>query len=125
MRASGEQEKTMEVFYDGDCPVCSREVRFLRRHERLNSVRFTEIGSLGDRAPERAGRTREELMARIHGRMADGTVVEGVEVFRRLYDRLGWRLLVAPTRWPGIRQITEAAYRWFARNRMRLTGRAK
>ncbi len=125
MRSRDEQHQEMEVFYDGDCPVCSREVGFLRRQERLNSVRFVDITSLGDRASERAGRSQEQLMERIHGRMADGTVIEGVEVFRRLYDQMGWRVLVAPTRWPVLRQISEAAYGWFARNRRRITGRAR
>jgi predicted DCC family thiol-disulfide oxidoreductase YuxK len=125
MRNPEQEHQEMEVFYDGDCPVCSREVRFLRRQERLKSVRFVDIDSLGDRAVERADRSRDQLMERIHGRMPDGTVIEGVEVFRRLYDQMGWRVLVAPTRWPLLRQISEAAYGWFARNRQRITGRAK
>jgi len=62
-------------------------------------------------------------MARIHGVLSDGSVVEGMEVFRRAYAAvdLGW--LLAPTRWPIIRPLADAAYRWFARNRLRLTGR--
>ena len=34
---------------------------------------------------------------------------------------LGW--LLAPTRWPGLRRLSDAAYRVFARNRLRWTGR--
>jgi len=36
---------------------------------------------------------------------------------------LGLGILVAPTRLPGVRQLLDVAYRWFARNRLRLTGR--
>jgi predicted DCC family thiol-disulfide oxidoreductase YuxK len=50
-------------------------------------------------------------------------VVEGVEVFRRAYAAVGLGWLLAPTRWPGLRRASDAAYRWFARNRLRLTGR--
>jgi predicted DCC family thiol-disulfide oxidoreductase YuxK len=73
--------------------------------------------------PGSVGVPMEVLMDRIHGRLPDGTLVEGVEVFRRLYTAVGFGVLVAPTRLPGIRQLLDLAYRWFARNRLRLTGR--
>jgi predicted DCC family thiol-disulfide oxidoreductase YuxK len=63
------------------------------------------------------------LMAEIHGRLPDGRIITGVEVFRRLYTAVGFGWLVAPTRWPGVRQGLDLAYRFFARYRLRLTGR--
>jgi predicted DCC family thiol-disulfide oxidoreductase YuxK len=57
--------------------------------------------------------------------LPDGTLVEGVEVFRRAYAAVGLGWLVAPTRWPLLRPLADAAYRWFARNRLRLTGRGE
>ena len=47
-----------------------------------------------------------------------------VEVFRRAYGAVGWGWLVAPTTWPLLRGIADAAYRVFARNRLGWTGRA-
>jgi predicted DCC family thiol-disulfide oxidoreductase YuxK len=73
----------------------------------------------------RYGATHAELMARIHGVLPDGTLVEGVEVFRRAYAAVGLGWLMAPTRWPLVRPLADAAYRWFARNRLRLTGRGE
>jgi len=113
----------IEVLYDGDCPLCSREVAALRRLDRgRGRVRFADIAS-PDFDPSRHGRTHAELMARIHGALPDGSVVEGVEVFRRAYAAVGLGWLLAPTRWPILRPLADAAYRWFARNRPRLTGR--
>jgi predicted DCC family thiol-disulfide oxidoreductase YuxK len=63
-------------------------------------------------------------MARMHAVRPDGSLVEGVEVFRRAYAALGLGWLLAPTAWPDLRQLSDAGYRWFARNRGRLTGRA-
>lgn len=34
---------TSIVFYDGACPLCSRVVRFLLRHEKNNSMRFAML----------------------------------------------------------------------------------
>ena len=64
-------------------------------------------------------------MARIHGVLSDGTRIVGVEVFRRADPAVGLGWLVAPTRWPLLRPLADAAYRWFARNRLRLTGRGE
>ncbi len=48
-----------------------------------------------------------------------------MEVFRRAYGAVGLGWLPAPSRWPGLRQLFDAAYRVFARNRLRWTGRAE
>ena len=62
-------------------------------------------------------------MARLHARLPDGTWMCGVEVFRRLYAAAGFQRLVRLSRWPVISPLLEIAYRVFARNRLRLTGR--
>lgn len=66
----------------------------------------------------------ERAMARIHGVTGSGRVVEGMDVFRQAYRAVGWGWLLAPTGWPLLRPAFDALYRWFARNRLRLTGRA-
>jgi predicted DCC family thiol-disulfide oxidoreductase YuxK len=114
--------KLVEVFFDGDCPLCLREVNLLRRLDRRGRVQFTDIA-----APDFvAAVTPEEhadFMARIRGRLPDGTMIEGVEVFRRLYAAVGFGALVALTRLPGVSHLLDLGYRVFARNRLRLTGR--
>jgi len=109
--------------HDGECPLCAREVAMLRRLDRgRGRLAFDDIAAPGFDA-SRYGRSQAELMARIHGVLPDGTLIEGVEVFRRAYAAVGLGWLVAPTRWPLLRPLSDAAYRWFARNRLRLTGR--
>ena len=113
----------IKVLYDGDCPLCRREIAMLRRRDpEGRAARFEDIAAPGFDAFQ-YGTTHEALMARIHGVLPDGTLVEGVEVFRRMYGAVGLGWLVAPTRWPGLRSLFDFAYRWFARNRLRLTGR--
>lgn len=112
----------VEVFFDGDCPLCRREIGCLRRCDRRGQIRFTNIAAKGFDAND-LGVNYERLMEEIHGRLPDGRVIRGVEVFRRLYAAVGWSRLVAVTRWPGIAEVAELAYRVFARNRLRLTGR--
>jgi predicted DCC family thiol-disulfide oxidoreductase YuxK len=112
----------VQVFYDGDCPLCMREIRLLRRLDRRRRIRFTDIAA-PDFDAAAVGMTWEALMDRIHGRLPDGTIIEGIEVFRRLYSAVGFSPLVALSRLPGISQILTLAYHAFAKNRLRLTGR--
>jgi predicted DCC family thiol-disulfide oxidoreductase YuxK len=112
----------VEVLYDGDCPLCVREVSMIRRRDRSQRIRFTDIAARGF-DPSTTGLPWKTLMARIHGRLPDGTMIEGVEVFRRMYEAVGFGPVVAISRLPGIRHALELAYELFAVNRLRLTGR--
>ncbi|TWT97939.1 hypothetical protein Pla108_20930 [Botrimarina colliarenosi] len=94
-------------------------IRRMDRHER---IRFTDIAADGF-DPAVYGKSMAELMAEIHGRDQEGVWLVGVEVFRRLYGAVGFGPLVAVTRWPGVRQGLDLAYRLFAKQRLRLTGR--
>lgn len=114
--------QVFEVFYDGECPLCMREIRMLRRLDRAGRILFTDIAAPGFE-PASVGLDQAALMAKIHGRLPDGTLVEGVEVFRRLYDAVGFGPVVAVTRVPGVSHALDAGYRWFAKNRLSLTGR--
>lgn len=114
--------KTVEVFYDGDCPLCMREIRMLGRLDRKARIEFTNIAA-ADFDAAALGTTYPALMERIRGRLADGTWIEGVEVFRRLYAAVGFGWLVAVTRVPGLSHLLTLGYRVFAKNRLRLTGR--
>lgn len=112
----------VEVFHDGACPLCAREIAMLRRLDRAERIRFTDI-SAEDFDASTVGIGWDALMRRIHGRLPDGSIIEGVEVFRRLYAAVGYRKLVAISRWPGVAQLLAAGYRLFAASRLRLTGR--
>ena len=114
----------IEVFFDGGCPLCVREIGMLRRWDRHGKIRFTDIDAPEFRA-EDFGKTHEALMAQMHGRLPDGTWIQGVEVFRRLYQAVGFGPVVFLSRLPVISQTLDLGYMLFARNRLRLTGRCE
>ena len=114
--------KAVEVFYDAECPLCMREISMLMRKDRAGRIQFTNIADPAFDASA-YGTTYDALMARIRGRLADATWIEGVEVFRRLYEAIGFRRLVALSRLPVISHLLSLGYVVFAKNRLRLTGR--
>jgi predicted DCC family thiol-disulfide oxidoreductase YuxK len=110
------------MFHDGDCPLCNREVAMLRRLDTRGKIKFTDIAA-PDFDPSVYGTDLDTLMAEIHGRLPDGRWIHGVEVFRQLYSAVGFDCLVAISRLPLISHAVRIAYRLFAKNRLRLTGR--
>lgn len=114
--------KEIEVFFDGDCPLCSKEIKFLKKLDKQNKIVFTDIADKNFEASN-YGLTFDDFMAEIRGRLPDGTMISGVEVFRRLYGAVGLDWTVAITRWPVVSSVLDIGYKWFAKNRLRFTGR--
>lgn len=116
--------QVFEVFFDGECPLCKREIAALQRLDLRHRLQFTDIAAPGFDASS-LGVSYQQLMDVIHGRLPDGTVVTGVEVFRQLYAGLGLGFgpLMALTRLPGLSHLLDLGYHLFAKNRLRLTGR--
>ena len=96
----------------------------LRRRDRgRGRIDFEDIADRSFDA-DRYGIARSDAMARIHGVLPDGRLIEGMDVFRRAYAAVGLGWLLSWTRLPGLRRAADAAYHAFARNRLRWTGRA-
>lgn len=107
----------LTVYYDGACPVCSREIAVYRRQSGADACGWVDVSqapaeALGpDLTPNRA-------LERLHVRRADGRLVHGAAAFA-----LMWQALPS-TRWlgriagiPPVTWMLEAAYRLFLRLR--------
>lgn len=112
----------VEVFFDGECPLCLREIKLLKWLDRRKQILFTDI-SAPSFCPDQYDKTMAEFMDEIQGRLPDGQWIVGVEVFRRLYAAVGFRPVAWATRLPIISHGLDYGYRVFAKNRLKLTGR--
>ena len=106
-----------KLLYDGECPLCRREARFLQARNRHGRLAFEDITAPGF-DPALYHTTRENLMGVIHGVFPDGRMVQRVEVFREAYLAVGLGWVLAPTAWPGLRWLADRGYLWFARHRL-------
>jgi predicted DCC family thiol-disulfide oxidoreductase YuxK len=106
-----------KILFDGECPLCQREARFLQKRNHRGQLAFEDITAPGF-DPAIYHTTHEELMGVIHGVFPDGRIVRKVEVFRQAYRAVGLGWLLAPTGWPGLRWVSDRAYEWFARHRL-------
>ena len=115
----------INLLYDGDCPLCLREVNFLQKKDAGRGiVKFTDIADINYRPEENGGVDFETAMGRIHAVKADGTVVKNVAVFQEVYSALGIGWMYAPTKWPVIGPLVNKIYDLWADKRLAMTGRA-
>lgn len=114
----------IKLLYDGECPLCMREVNFLRQRDAGRGfVEFVDIAQDDYNPESNGGVDFETAMGRIHAVLPDGTVVKNVEVFRRVYEILGMGWIYAVTRVPVIGGMADWLYGVWADWRLRLTGR--
>ncbi len=105
------------VFYDGGCPVCSREVQFYRSREGAASFAWVDVAR-ADEALLGPGLSRDEALARMHVRRADGTLVSGAAAFAEIWRGMpGLRWLGRLLAIPPFGSMAEVCYRLFLRAR--------
>ena len=108
---------TPTVYYDGGCPVCTREIAMYRQQPGAERIRWVDASSCG--AEELGAQlSREAALARLHLRGPDGQLVSGAAAFTGMWREMprwrglgvffgkGWRLAAL-----------EGAYRAFLRVR--------
>lgn len=121
MNASSAAQLTL--LFDGGCPLCVREVRFLERRDHAKRIRFVDIDAPDYNPAAHGAIGYREAMGRIHAICSDGTVLQDVAVFREAYRLIGLGWLYAPTRWPLLSSIVNRIYSVWASRRLQLTGR--
>ena len=62
-------------------------------------------------------------MGRMHALYPNGELVTDLAVFREAYQLIGLGWLYAPTSWPVLAPVANHIYQFWARQRLRLTGR--
>jgi len=114
----------IKLLYDGECPLCLREVDFLKRRDAGRGlVAFVDIADPAYDPVANGGVDFETAMGRIHAVLPDGSVVKNVAVFRQIYEVLGLGWVYAITKLPLIGAIADFVYGIWADLRLKVTGR--
>jgi predicted DCC family thiol-disulfide oxidoreductase YuxK len=69
----------LSVWYDGDCPLCRREIAIMRRLDRRGRIDFVDASG-----PASCPVDRAELLARFHA-MEDGRLLSGAAAFAAMW----------------------------------------
>ena len=108
------EEKLLQVFYDGGCLVCSREIAAYKKMGSSREIHWTDVNAGHDRFIAK-GVTRESALRRFHVLTPDGTMLVGVDAFHALWAVLPTTKLLAFALGNGyIRQFAKPFYEVFA-----------
>lgn len=106
------------MFYDGGCPLCSREVHHYRRLDRARAVRWFDISMQAEQL-ESFCLTEETAMARLHVLDREGQIQTGAAAFAALWSALPYyRWLARFIRSFGLIPLLDRVYEPFARWRL-------
>ena len=78
---------SLTVFFDGSCPICSKEIDFYKGREGAGHLNWIDVSDEGNSLPV-GERSRQELMARFHVMQDDGTLLSGGAAFAELWASL-------------------------------------
>ena len=99
--------KKDKVYYDESCYVCSLEINTIRERGEACGIEFVDISSPDFSFADRDFET--EMIGEFGGQE---TV--GIETFRLMYEKMGFKKAVCFSRLPVIKQTFDAGYYVFA-----------
>ena len=101
--------RQVTVWYDSACPLCVREIAFMRRLDKHGAIEFLDLYTANDCPLD-----RKLLLKRFHARERGGPVVSGAKAFAAMWRALPpLRLLGVIARFPPVLWILEGLYRLF------------
>lgn len=112
------------MFHDGECPVCSYEVKLLKKLDTTNAICWVDI-TTDKQALAKAGISYQQAMDFIHVQDAQQNIQTGVKGFLVVWEKLPYYRKLVPIikHVPLLLPLLEAFYRFFAKYRLQLTGK--
>ena len=101
------------VWYDGECPLCVREIKLMRRLDRRGAINFVEA-----RAATGCPLDTDSLLARFHAQEQGQPIVSGAQAFAAMWRAIPvLRPFGLLARFPPVLWLLEILYRGFLRIR--------
>jgi predicted DCC family thiol-disulfide oxidoreductase YuxK len=109
----------LTLYFDGECPLCAREIRFLSLHATGARLSFVDISS-DEFDAEPLGFTLKQMQSSLHARFADGRWMKGLDATLWSWRAAGLGIWATPLTWRVIRPLLAVGYRVFCRLRPHL-----
>lgn len=107
----------VKVWFDGACPLCTREIALMRRLDKRGAITFVDVAAGSDPS---CPVDRAQLLARFHAE-EDGVLHDGAAAFAAMWRAIPLlRPLGLAARNRAVLRVLEAAYLRFLRLRPRL-----
>ena len=112
----------LTFLYDGGCPLCIRETNFLKRKDPKKLINFVDI-SINYFPENFKNISYKKAMGNLHGILGSGEIIFGVDVLAYSYELVGLGWIYFPTKLPILSTFIRFLYKYWAKYRLKLTGR--
>ena len=111
--SSIQTSKSLTVFFDGSCPICSKEINFYKMRAGADELSWVDVSDEEIPIPIQT-RSREELMARFHVLSSSGELVSGGAAFAELWASLpAFKIFGKIFKLPILRYLIDFGYDMF------------
>ncbi|MBD2841212.1 thiol-disulfide oxidoreductase DCC family protein [Erythrobacter rubeus] len=115
--AQRSDNSAVTVWFDGACPLCQREIAFMRKLDRADAIHFIDVS---DKADPGCPIDQETLLERFHAREGE-KIVNGAAAFAAMWRAIpAMRPLGLIARNPMVLRVLERLYVWHLRIRPQL-----
>ena len=111
--------------FDGGCPLCLRETRFLKKRDVLNKINFVDINSVEYDPRLWKNISYVEGMSNLHGILENGKIIKGLDVLAYSYELIGLGWVYYPLKIEFLAPFLRLFYKYWAKYRLKITGRSK
>lgn len=83
-----ETSNKIEVFFDGSCPLCNKEISLYKNTTSSCPISYIDVSSMDN------NQNKETLMKRFHIKDQQGNILSGAKAFIELWKTMnGWKYL--------------------------------
>ena len=112
----------LTFLYDGECPLCLRETKFLMNKDVEKYINFVDISNNYNPINYK-NISYNEAMSNLHGILNNGEIILGLDVLAYSYELVGLGWIYLPTKLPFLSNLVRFLYKYWARYRLQITGR--
>ena len=117
------QNKLIFLF-DGGCPLCLRETKFLKGKDKLNKIDFVDINKANYNPIFFKDISYAEAMSTLHGILENGNIIKGLDVLAYSYELIGLGWVYFPLKIEFLAPVLRLFYKYWAKYRLKITGRS-
>ena len=110
--------------FDGGCPFCLRETRFLRKKDFSNKINFVDINNDNYNPLFYKNISYEAAMSNLHGILENGDIIQGLDVLAYSYKLIGLAWVYYPLKIVFLAPFLRLIYQYWAKYRLKITGRS-
>ena len=111
--------------FDGGCPLCLRETKFLKNKDIFNKIYFVDINNDNYDPTLFKNISYINAMSTLHGILENGNIIKGLDVLAYSYELIGLGWVYYPLKIKLFAPVLKLIYQYWAKYRLKITGRSK